>query len=185
MRYAIYSLVLALSTASLVTAGDVVLCLEAESGTAMTAPLRVIKADEDAQHGDMRPVADGASGAAYLEVAQGKGNPPKVSGGTVSYSVALPESGTYTLWCRVWWLDECGNSFGVEVNGERAFTFGQDATYKKWHWVKSPPRLRQLQLKAGTHTLKLLNREDGIRIDQILLSNDRRFVPVDIERVTP
>lgn len=162
---------------------DAVICLEAESAEAVDAPMVVIDAGAPAE-GAMTPVAADASGGAYLEVAQGQGNPPKVTTGQARLRFTVSEAGTYMLWCRVWWLDECGNSFSVQIDDTRPFTFGQDATYKTWHWVKSPSRLRQLKLDAGEHTMVLGNREDGMRIDQVLLTTDRRLVPVDIERVT-
>jgi hypothetical protein len=42
---------------------------------------------------------------------------------------------------------------------------------------------KPITLKAGTNTLTVLNREDGVRLDQVILSADRRFVPVDQEPV--
>ncbi len=73
----------------------------------------------------------------------------------------------------------------MSVDGNRSFSFGQDGTFKCWHWVKGPRRLKQLELKKGVHTLKLMNREDGVRVDQILLTTDRRYVPVGTEQATP
>ena len=64
------------------------------------------------------------------------------------------------------------------------FLFGEDATYKTWHWVKYPVSrtVKPLNLTEGKHTLTFFNREDGVRLDQILLSADKRFVPMDIEK---
>ena len=88
------------------------------------------------------------------------------------------------LWCRVWWNGECSNSFTVKIDDQPPFLFGEDATYKTWHWVRYPVSrtAKPIDLTAGDHSLVLLNREDGVRIDQILLSSDKRFVPVDIEK---
>ena len=130
--------------------------------------------------GNAAAVLADSSGGQYLEIPEGVGKPPDVNGdATLEFS--LEKAGTYVLWCRVWWLDGCGNSIGIAIDGGKDFTFGQDATYKKWHWVKSPPRLEQLTLPAGKHTLKLMNREDGIAIDQILFTTNTRYVPVGIE----
>jgi len=145
------------------------ICFEAESATAVEAPMVVVSNG-----------VEGASGA-YLEIPEGAGNPPKVEAGKAVFTVDVPEDGAFTLWCRVWWEDECGNSFTVKIDDQPAFLFGEDATYKTWHWVRSPPRLVPLQLAAGPATLTLHNREDGVRIDQILLTTDRRRVPVGIE----
>ncbi len=125
----------------------------------------------------------GASGA-YLEIAEGAGNPPKVEAGLAGFDLEIPEDGVFTLWCRVWWEGECSNSFTVRVDDQPPFLFGEDATYKTWHWVKYPVSRTAppLRLTRGRHTLTFLNREDGVRLDQILLSSDRRFVPADIEK---
>ncbi len=127
----------------------------------------------------------GAANAAYLEIPQGKGNPPENPQGRAVLTVDAPTDGDYTLWCRVWWEDECGNSFTVRINDSPPFLFGENATYKTWHWMRYPVArtAKPITLKAGTNTLTVLNREDGVRLDQIVLSADRRFVPVDQETV--
>lgn len=156
------------------------ICFEAESGFDLEPPARIGPVNAAVPG---MPPADGASGGKYIEIPQGAGNPPAVTTGSIAYRFTIAKAGTYYLWCRAWWLDECGNSVGVQVNELPPFTLG-DSTFKTWHWVKAPPRLKQLNLAAGEHTLMLLNREDGVRIDQILLTTDRRFVPVDAETVT-
>lgn len=151
-------------------AGDEVLCFEAESSTALEAPVQLKSEKKE----------NVVSGGKYLEVPQGAGDGKKI-GGKAKYSIELKQGGTYYFWIRAWWIDSCGNSFGVIFDDKPPFTCGQDGTYKKWHWVKSKLRLK---LKAGKHDLVLTNREDGARVDQILLTNDKSFVPVDIEEVT-
>jgi hypothetical protein len=124
----------------------------------------------------------GASGA-YLEIPEGAGNPPKREAGKAIFSIDIPSDGHYTLWCRVWWEGECSNSFTVGFDDQPVFLFGEDATYKSWHWVKYPVSrtVAPLKLSKGPHTLTFNNREDGVRLDQVLLSADKRFVPVEIE----
>ncbi len=186
MRNAIGMLLLGLACGSFGSTGvraDETICFEAEAATNVVAPMAVGDAAQPAAD-PAWPAAKEASGNRYLEIPQGKGNPPEVKAGEAAWSFTLKEEGTYYLWCRVWWADSCGNSFDVSLDGAKPFIFGQDATYKSWHWVRSPLRLSQLELKAGTHALKIGNREDGVRVDQLLLTNDKRFVPVDIETVT-
>lgn len=155
-------------------------CLEAENAAALSQPMVVI----DARQKQGRPVARGASADRYLEIPQGSGNPPKMTNGQAVLEFRVNDSGMYYLWCRVWWLDECGNSLSMNVDGGPAFTFGQDATYKTWHWVRAPRRLKQLKLKPGEHRLRIRNREDGVKLDQVLLTADKRYVPVGVEDVT-
>ncbi|MDR2850368.1 MAG: hypothetical protein LBW77_07530 [Verrucomicrobiota bacterium] len=154
-------------------AKGVKICFEAETAASLEAPMAIVT----------NGIA-GASGA-YLEIPEGAGNPPELNAGKAVFSVDVPEDGEFTLWCRVWWEGECSNSFNVTADDQPAFLFGEDATYKVWHWVKYPVSRTTppLKLAKGKHALTFLNREDGVRLDQILLSADKRFVPVEIEPV--
>lgn len=164
------------------TAGETI-CVEAEAARDVVAPMQMTKATDTLIR--KGTAIAGASGKSYLEVPQGKGNPPKVTTGVATVDFAVKQSRAFLLWCRVWWIDECGNSLTVVLDDGRPFVFGQDGTYKTWHWVRAPVRLKQLNLDAGKHTLKVLNREDGVRIDQILLTTDKRYVPVGVEEGAP
>lgn len=148
-------------------------CVEGESAGNVSAPMRIVNAASE------KDAISGASGRGYLEIRQGAGDPPEVEG-RASVSFEIPEAGRYHLWCRVRWVDGCGNSLGMRVGDAPVFTFGQDGTYKRWHWVKAPGGLRQLDLAKGTHTLTILHREDGVALDQILFVTQDRYVPVGI-----
>ena len=126
------------------------------------------------------PAIDGASGGRYLQIPQGAGKPPE-NDGRARLQFEVRKAGTYQLWARVWWLDGCGNSIGFALNGSKSFTFGQDASYGKWHWVQAPRRLQQLELEPGIDVLEISAREDGVAVDQILLTLNRRYVPVGVE----
>lgn len=169
--------------ASSICAAQDIICFEAETVEKIAAPMQVGPGDTTAANAKW-PEVKGASGNAYVEVPEGKGKPPEVTTGTATWTFHVDQAGTYLLWARVWWLDECGNSLTMSVNEHTPFTFGQDATYKRWHWVKAPYGLKQLKLTPGPATLTIKNREDGVRIDQILLSADKRYVPVGIEDTT-
>jgi len=160
------------------------ICLEAEWAESMTAPVEKVDATDDAVARGVAGATE-ASGRQYIQIAQGKGNPPEVTTGEARYVFEVRQGGTFILWCRVWWDDECGNSFTMSLNNNKPFMFGRNASFKRWHWVKSAPRLKQLELAPGQNTLLIRNREDGVRLDQILLTTDARFVPVGIEATTP
>ncbi len=163
------------------TASANTLVFEAEAAHAVEAPMVVVVA-ADPPPGVV--AVEGASGGAYLAIPQGAGNPPKVTTGSATFHIEVPAAGLYTLWLRAYWDDSCGNSINVRINDTAPFTM-QDSTYQTWHWVRSPPRLRQLLLAEGPATLTLINREDGVRIDQILLTTSRNMVPTAIEPPTP
>ena len=153
------------------------LCFEAESAQEIQPPMTNAKIDET-ESGDEK-----VSGHRYLEIEQGVGDPPKVKG-IAKITFEVNHNKRYYLWCRVWWLDACGNSLGLHVDDAKEFTFGEDRTFKSWHWIQAPKRLAQLELENGEHTLTLAQREDGVRIDQILLTTNKRYVPVGVEKIT-
>jgi len=157
-------------------------CVEAESAAVVEAPMiKVARAEAAATN---KPVS-GASGDVYLEIPEGSGNPPALTAGKAVLSLDIPSEGSYILWCRVYWEGECSNSFNVQIDNRPVFILGEDATFKTWHWVRYPVArtAAPIILAQGTHTFSFINREDGVRIDQVLVSADRRFVPVDTEPV--
>ncbi len=145
------------------------ICFQADSAAAVQAPMEL--AALSAGPTEIRDsLAKGASGGKILLIPQGKGT----EGGSASCAFTVEEEGEYFLWCRTGWLDEA-----------KPFVFGEDATLKSWHWVRAPLRLKQLTLEKGRHTLTLKNREDGAGLDQILLTADKNYVPVDVEAASP
>jgi hypothetical protein len=176
-KHWILSLASAMAGFTLVPARAGTMLIEAEGAVSLEPPFVRVEAANPPP--GLMPVPDASRGA-YLAVPQGAGNPPDVTGGKAVFEINIPQDGLYTLWLRAYWDDSCGNSVSVQINDRPVFMI-EDSTYKTWHWVRSPPRLVQLQLPAGPATLTLHNREDGARIDQILLTTDRRHVPVGIE----
>lgn len=162
------------------------ICVEAEASTTNEAPMALIRAD--APSTGSKPMS-GASGNAYLEVPLGAGKTPKVKAGSAKLTVNIPDTGAYIFWLRTCWEGECSNTVLVQIDDRPPFLVGADATYHTWHWVKfpvskmtSPPVMTQ-----GVHTVTILHREDGVRVDQLLLTTSTRFVPVGVEKtgVTP
>jgi len=148
------------------------ICFEAESAQNIDEPVCIVSNNISHISGSV------------ISIPEGAGNPPKRCEGLASYTFDLPEKGSYTLWCRTWCSGECSNSFTVKLNDTPPFLFGEDATYKSWHWVKYPVSRTSpaINLTDGKQTLTIENREAGIMVDQIILSSDKRFVPVDIEK---
>ena len=158
-----------LSLATYCTAATTI-CFEAEDAIELKAPVKIV---------EEKPVAK-ISKDKMIVILQGAGSGTK-AGGSAKYKLNLTEDGTYYLWARCWWDDSCGNSFNVKIGALPVFTLGNDGTYKSWHWVKAKVKLK---LKKGTHELVISNREDGIKVDQFLITNDRKLIPVDIEEST-
>ncbi len=150
---------------------ETTVCFEAEDSKELKAPVKITEIKENAD-------AAKVSGGKIIEIEQDAGEGGKV-GGSAKYSITLKEDGTYYFWARCWWLDGCGNSFGVKIGDKPEFIVGNDGTYKAWHWVKAKVGLK---LEKGSYDVFILNREDGIKIDQILVTSDRKLIPVDIEK---
>lgn len=150
--------------------------IEAESAVETEAP--VVRGTTPAG----APAEQAASGGAYLFIKEGAGNPPKLNKGFAKYEVEVEKAGGYRLWARVRWDGECSNSFTIQIDDRPAFLFGEDATFNVWHWVRYPvARMAPLvKLSKGKHTIVFRNREDGVALDQILLTTDKRYVPVGV-----
>jgi len=143
-----------------------------------------------------------ASGKQCIEIKEGAGKPPKVKGNAVC-SFFIPKTAQYRLWGRRWWMDACGNSVTLMIKGEypvirksigthpaeKPHTFGDDASYNPvlglaWKWTRG----NVYHFTKGSYTISFLNREDGIRIDQILLveklegEDDFPYTPTGIEK---
>lgn len=152
-------------------AGGAEIVFEAESAETIEPPM-VVAEDADASGGKVLSVP-GGSGKPDEEI---PGEAPKKypsRWGAATFKFTVAEAGKYRLWGRKYWEDGCGNSFTLVINGGLPVTFGEDGTYDAWEWLRAP----LFDLKSGENTLEVLNREDGVRLDKIILTRDLDFVP--------
>ncbi|MBR6373786.1 MAG: hypothetical protein IKS20_11455, partial [Victivallales bacterium] len=128
---------------------------------------------------------NGTASAKILEVQDNAGKPPEGKDPSMEYGgavfqVDIPTSGVYKIWLNVWWEGSCGNTLSVQVGDEKkSVTVGNDSKYEQWHWVEVP---RQYQFAQGPCPIAVLNREDGIKLDQILVTSDLSYVPQGKEK---
>ncbi|MBM4044790.1 MAG: hypothetical protein FJ279_06740 [Planctomycetes bacterium] len=101
-------------------------------------------------------------------------------GGSATFKFDAAEPGDYILWVRANWHCSCGNSVNVAIDGAEPTAVGEDGTYQRWHWVKKIGKT--FKLTQGAHTMVVGNREDGAKFDQVLLTKDKDYIPVDIEQ---
>jgi hypothetical protein len=120
--------------------------------------------------------AAGAAGEEALVVAPGLAKAGKLKG---QAELVLPvvEATHLHVWLRVKWTGTCSNSVIVKAPGLPAKIVGESATYETWHWVQGP----SFDAAVGDAKVLLQVREDGIFVDQILVTSDSRRVPVGIE----
>lgn len=121
----------------------------------------------------------GAAEGQGLKVELGAGKPPQVQG-SAQLQATLPAAGEVYVWCRCYWLGECSNSLTLRLPGKAPLSVGQDSTYNAWHWCRATGPV--LELPAGPVTFTVEQREDGIALDQLLITNDPDYVPMGVEK---
>lgn len=103
------------------------------------------------------------------------GKAPALEYGGCVFEFELAREATAYLWFNVLWDGSCGNTLDVAVDGSAtSYTVGNDGTYNAWHWQKSP---KTYHFQPGRHRIAVLNREDGIKLSQVLLLNDKDYIP--------
>jgi hypothetical protein len=144
--------------------------LEAEQGN-LSAPMT--------QATDYR-----ASGGSYIWVTNGNGSvsDPAEAGGQALYSFNVPISGNYLVWGRIASNNTSHNSFFVSMDYAYDLTWhtalGRNNT---WIWDQvadsSAAAPAVFYLEAGTHTLLIKQREDGTKLDSIMITTQPRWIP--------
>lgn len=149
--------------------------MEAEDGQA-TAPMQI---REDLA----------ASSGGYVFVPDGKGNDaPEGGAGQVTFTFDVPAAGEYVIWGRAIGAHDNDNSFYLSIDGGEELRWDVETPdgklLRSWGWIplRDPAASTQrvpmrVQLAAGTHTLRLRNREDGTRLDRLLVAGDPKYVP--------
>lgn len=128
----------------------------------------------------LAPATGETGGGMVWYVAEEAGKPEEGREGPASggakFEITMPKAGKVKVWVRAWWEGGCSNSVFIKADGQTAVDLS-DNTYNAWHWVEGPA---ELVLPAGKQTLWLLNREDGVKVDQILVVGDTS-VPQGVE----
>ena len=163
---------------------------EMEANRIVVQKLRPVR--WEAEKGVMQPkmcVAkdNAASGGAYVWTPGelgGRGSGP----GSVSWQLEVRDAGAYRLWGRVFAPTPEDDSFMVSANvGDfaRSGTRGPVALPRtEWHlgqarawtWRELP---LDVTLPKGSVVLTLHTREDGAKVDALLLTNEASFQPMD------
>ena len=140
------------------------LFLEAENGT-LTSPFKTAS-DSNASSGQYGWVPNG----------WGSVKEPENSNGGVVFTFNVPAAGDYAVWARVLAPNSRDNSFFTAVDGG-ALTAWHIPSSTSWKWREISAVGSVVYLKAGTHTLTINQREDGTKIDQVLITGDLDYTP--------
>jgi uncharacterized repeat protein (TIGR01451 family) len=107
------------------------------------------------------------SGGAYKLTAQGAGNfsTAGTSPDHLVYELNVTSGGTFNVWLLASGPDTSSDSFWV--NADTGTDVSVNNIPSAWTWVKSPSTV---SLATGRHTLRLKLREDGARVDKVLVT---------------
>ena len=134
--------------------------------------------------------ADGtASDSMFIWTPESNGNPD--GKGSVTLSFEVEEADTYVVWGRVLAPTPADNSFFISIDGNDEMLWDiegpdRNSTAQAWWWDYVRDRAKTevqgtdsllFYLEPGMHTLSVRSREAGTRLDRVLVTNDKSFVP--------
>jgi hypothetical protein len=125
-----------------------------------------------------------ASGGRYLEGEVGKkkiDSPPDT--GVACYKFAVNRPGNYRVWGRVIAPTTGDDSFWVRMDSGVWIAWNEIALGSNWHWdfvhpSGTPAQPVAFDLRDGVvHQLCVAYREDGTKLDRLILTDDTQFNP--------
>lgn len=111
-----------------------------------------------------------ASGKKYVTVKSGNNSnnsAPTDSKELVSIKFKITRPTTYVLWLRTICPSANDDSFWLRLDNEEWSSWNGIPTSSEWQWNKCP---RTYTMLEGEHTLHIGYREDGAKLDKLLLS---------------
>ncbi|MEM7386741.1 MAG: Ig-like domain-containing protein [Verrucomicrobiota bacterium] len=91
----------------------------------------------------------------------------------VAYDIFFDRPGEYHVWIRGWSDHTGSDSVHVGIDGVPSQRITMKADH--WNWARKEVQVRT----SGLHRLNLWVREDGVRVDKVLLTTDGEFLPSD------
>jgi hypothetical protein len=149
------------------------LCAEPETGS-ISAPLEV--------HHDVT-----ASEGRYIAVAAGRNAKRAApSSGQSVVHFEVPAAGTFKVWGRLIAPTAGDDSFWLRVDAGPWIKWNDIPVAPQWRWAvlrdDTTDRVPTFDLASGSHTLTIAYREDGARLDQLLVTSDLAFSPTGAGR---
>jgi L-ascorbate metabolism protein UlaG (beta-lactamase superfamily) len=125
----------------------------------------------------------GAVGGKYITVAPGNNSMTAApTTGRATFPFTLAAAGTFKIWGRVIAPTTSDDSFWLIVDGGVPIMWNDITPGSTWHWAAARDsghsnQLVQLGLAAGDHTLQIAYREDGAKLDRLLITSDSTLTP--------
>jgi hypothetical protein len=104
---------------------------------------------------------------------------PYTTSPELKYGINITTTGVYTVWLRGYAPNAAGDSVYVGLDAQQP-TILTGFAPGVWSWAakSSEGGLVTMEIdKPGLHTLRIWQREDGIRLDRILLTTDSGYNP--------
>lgn len=93
----------------------------------------------------------------------------------------VPSPATFKLWGRIIAPDASHDSFWIRMDEGPWIKWNDIIAGSSWHWDAvnddDTNRTPHLDLAAGSHALTIAYRENGARLDRVLLTSDLSFTP--------
>jgi hypothetical protein len=109
---------------------------------------------------------------------------PTTDMGSVTSTASLPQTATYRVWSRIMTgTAATDNSYSLEIDGANCYIVGDNNAIPTgtWTWVNyqngTTTSILDLSLTTGSHTFKMIGREDGVKLDRVILTSDTSCVP--------
>ena len=153
-------------------------CLYAVNGNAHSYIEAELSSRKD---GPFVTTADaGRSNGNYVDVTEGSGNHTTVpdEGKVMWYDVNVTNGGDFFLWALVNAPDTGGDTAYVSVNGGADIQLTASGTPGTWNWVRLSATASAIN--GGVNTLKVKVREDGLKIDKLVLTKSGSLTPSGI-----
>ncbi|HRK40797.1 MAG TPA: Ig-like domain-containing protein [Candidatus Saccharibacteria bacterium] len=105
--------------------------------------------------------------------------------GDATSTITVPTAGTYRVWARMKAsaTDASANAFMIEIDGGACNQVGNHSSISQstWTWVDylsgNTSTKHNLNLTAGSHTMRLTGSEPGVLVDRVILTQDTACVP--------
>jgi hypothetical protein len=128
----------------------------------------------------------GYQGSSYLNTLSDRDllftHPYTTTSPELQYSLNFSVTGTYTVWLRGYAPNGAGDSIYLGLDDQPATTL-TGFMPGVWSWAAKSDTLQEGQVTIevttpGVHILHLWQREDGLRLDRILLTTDSGYTPI-------
>ncbi len=103
---------------------------------------------------------------------------PSTNYGSVTSTVNVTTANTYRVWSRIMsGTTATDNSYDLEIDGANCYHVGNNNSMAtgSWQWVDyqngTTTSKVELALSAGSHTIKMIGTEDGVKLDRILMTS--------------